>query len=54
MVKFIPLKVSAPFHCKLMEPAAEYMRDKINRTTLAKPNFEIISNVSAEMKITLK
>ena len=30
-----------------MEPAAEYMRDKINRTTLAKPNFEIISNVSA-------
>ena len=45
--KFIPLKVSAPFHCKLMEPAAEYMKDKINQTQLAKPNFEVISNVSA-------
>ena len=30
-----------------MEPAAEYMKDKINQTQLAKPNFEVISNVSA-------
>ena len=29
-IKFIPLKVSAPFHCSLMKPAADYMSDKIN------------------------
>ena len=31
-IKFIPLKVSAPFHCSLMKPAADYMSDKINNT----------------------
>ena len=29
-IKSIPLKVSAPFHCSLMKPAAEKMKDKIN------------------------
>ena len=28
-IKFIPLKVSAPFHCSLMKPAAEIMREKL-------------------------
>ncbi|MDG2418943.1 MAG: hypothetical protein P8M17_08130, partial [Saprospiraceae bacterium] len=31
-IKSIPLKVSAPFHCSLMKPAAESMADKINNT----------------------
>ena len=30
-VKTIPLKVSAPFHCSLMKPAAEIMKEKINK-----------------------
>ena len=29
-IKTIPLKVSAPFHCSLMKPAAEEMSSKIN------------------------
>ena len=29
-IKSIQLKVSAPFHCTLMKPAAEYMTNKIN------------------------
>ena len=29
-IKSIPLKVSAPFHCSLMKPAAKTMEDKIN------------------------
>ena len=46
-IKSIPLKVSAPFHCSLMKPAAINMSKKINETTFKKPNFEIINNVNA-------
>ena len=28
-IKFIPLKVSAPFHCSLMRPASENMKDNL-------------------------
>ena len=47
-IKSIPLKVSAPFHCSLMKPAAENMIKKINNTNFKKPIHEIISNVTAE------
>ena len=47
-IKAIPLKVSAPFHCALMEPAAEKMKKKIDQTVFSKPDYKIISNVTAE------
>ena len=47
-IKFIPLKVSAPFHCSLMKSAAEKMREKINAINFKIPEFEIINNVTAE------
>jgi len=47
-IKSIPLKVSAPFHCSLMKPAATKMREKINNTTFKKPLFDIVNNVTAE------
>ena len=46
-IKSIPLKVSAPFHCSLMKPAAENMTEKINKIEFKKPKYEIISNVTA-------
>ena len=46
--KFIPLNVSAPFHCSLMNPAAEAMREKINSVEFKKPDFDIVSNVTSE------
>ena len=46
-IKSIPLKVSAPFHCSLMKPAADAMKDKIKNINFKKPNFEIVSNVTA-------
>ena len=46
-IKSIPLKVSAPFHCLLMKPAAESMEEKINNTEFKDPLFKIISNVTA-------
>ena len=46
-IKSIPLKVSAPFHCSLMKPAADIMREKIQQTTFNNPTTEIINNVTA-------
>lgn len=45
--KCIPLSVSAPFHCSLMNSAAIKMKEKINAVNFKKPNFEIVSNVTA-------
>jgi len=45
--KFIPLNVSAPFHCSLMNPAAIKMQDNINSVNFKKPIFDIVSNVTS-------
>jgi len=47
-IKSIQLKVSAPFHCTLMKPAAEYMTNKINNIEFKIPKHKIISNVTAD------
>ena len=47
-IKSIPLKVSAPFHCSLMKPAAEKMKEKINNTNFSNPLFKIVNNVTAK------
>ena len=47
-IKSIPLKVSAPFHCSLMKPAAETMGEKIRNTKFNDPLIEIINNVTAK------
>ena len=49
--KGILLPVSAPFHCSLMEKAAENMKDKIENTNFLKPKPNIISNVTAKEEI---
>ena len=46
--KFIPINVSAPFHCSLMKPAAEIMKKKINSVDFKKPIIDIISNVTSK------
>jgi [acyl-carrier-protein] S-malonyltransferase len=50
-IKSIPLKVSAPFHCSLMKPAANIMKNKIKITNFKKPQFTIINNVNANPEI---
>ena len=40
--KIIPLNVSAPFHCSLMQPSAANMKDKINSINFRKPIFDIV------------
>jgi [acyl-carrier-protein] S-malonyltransferase len=46
--KAIPLKVSAPFHCALMAPAARVVEAELGRITLKKPNFPIVANFDAQ------
>ena len=46
--KFIPLNVSAPFHCSLMNPAANKMKDKIYSVDFKKPIFDIVCNVTSK------
>ncbi len=46
--KFIPLNVSAPFHCSLMKPAAVKMKEKINLINFEKPKFDVVCNVTSK------
>jgi [acyl-carrier-protein] S-malonyltransferase len=43
----IPLPVSAPFHCALMQPAADRMAEALAGVTLKSPAVPIIANVTA-------
>ena len=43
------LPVSAPFHCALMQPAAEIMRDALAEVALAPPRVPIVANVTARV-----
>ena len=44
----IPLPVSAPFHCPLMQPAADAMADALGKTDIAAPAVPLYANVTAQ------
>jgi [acyl-carrier-protein] S-malonyltransferase len=44
----IPLRVSAPFHCALMQPAAERLDEALADVRIAAMRFPVIANVTAE------
>ena len=44
----IPLAVSAPFHCSLMQPAADVMAEALGKITIHTPRVPIVANVTAE------
>lgn len=41
----LPLPVSAPFHCALMKPAAERLRERLASVPLHAPQFDVINNI---------
>ncbi len=43
----IPLNVSAPFHCPLMQPAAEAMAQALADAEIAVPSTPLVANVTA-------
>jgi len=44
----IPLSVSAPFHCILMQPAADAMRQALAKVTIRPPAVPLLANVTAQ------
>jgi [acyl-carrier-protein] S-malonyltransferase len=44
----VPLPVSAPFHCPLMQPAAEAMRDALSYVVVEAPAVPVFANVTAQ------
>jgi [acyl-carrier-protein] S-malonyltransferase len=47
-VKFIALKVSAPFHCSMMKPAEEVMAKVLGDMEFSNAKYTIVQNVNAE------
>lgn len=43
----IPLNVSAPFHCPLMQPAADEMAEALAGAGIATPRAPVVANVTA-------
>ena len=43
----ILLPVSAPFHCRLMQPAAEAMQEALERVAVRSPAVPLVANVTA-------
>jgi len=43
----IPLNVSAPFHCPLMQPAADEMAEALAGAAISPPEIAIVDNVTA-------
>jgi [acyl-carrier-protein] S-malonyltransferase len=44
----VPLPVSAPFHCRLMQPAADAMNDALGQTAIVAPVVPLYANVTAQ------
>jgi [acyl-carrier-protein] S-malonyltransferase len=44
----VPLPVSAPFHCPLMQPAAEAMSDALSYVVVERPSVPVFANITAQ------
>jgi [acyl-carrier-protein] S-malonyltransferase len=43
--RVLPLAVSAPFHCRLMKPAAERLRERLEGVAIGTPRIPLINNI---------
>ncbi|MEC7768715.1 MAG: ACP S-malonyltransferase [Acidobacteriota bacterium] len=48
--RVIPLTVSAPFHCALMQPAADRLAPEFRALLVTDPRVPVVANVDAEPK----
>ncbi len=45
----MPLPVSAPFHCALMKPAADRLRDRLATVAVRRPQVAVVNNIDAQV-----
>jgi [acyl-carrier-protein] S-malonyltransferase len=48
--RVMPLPVSAPFHCSLMRPAAQTLRQRLAEVTIAAPTIALVNNVDVAVQ----
>lgn len=48
--RVIPLAVSAPFHCPLMQPAEDRLAPELRALPVQDPSFPVVANVDAQPK----
>jgi [acyl-carrier-protein] S-malonyltransferase len=48
--RVIPLTVSAPFHCALMQPAQDRLAPELRALQVSDPRIPVVANVDAEPK----
>lgn len=49
----LPLPVSAPFHSRLMQPAAEKLKERLVSVTLAAPQIALVNNIDVAVETDL-
>ena len=47
--RVVPLNVSAPFHCRLMKPAADKLAAALQEVHFERPSMSVLSNVTADI-----
>ena len=47
--RYLPLNVSAPFHCALMQPAAKIMARALAETPVKVPSVRLVANITASV-----
>jgi [acyl-carrier-protein] S-malonyltransferase len=46
----LPLAVSAPFHCALMKPAADALRDRLASAAITAPRIPVVNNIDVAVQ----
>jgi [acyl-carrier-protein] S-malonyltransferase len=49
--RVLPLSVSAPFHCPLMKPAADRLKERLAATQFAAPAIAVINNIDVRAEV---
>lgn len=48
--RLLPLPVSAPFHCALMKPAADRLKERLATVTIRAPRIAVVNNVDVAVE----
>ena len=46
----LPLAVSAPFHCALMKPAADKLKERLASVTISAPTIPLVNNIDVAVE----